>query len=581
MDILKNPFHILGATPRDNRHSIIELAEERSLLSDADECMEAQSILIHPRRRISAEVAWLPGIDPTLSDEVLTHLDTPNRNLLNITGLTHIARANLLTTGLSRLPNLSSANIIEWILAIAQASKDINPEIVCATLNEDRRASGFPEIIDLSAIGDEIRKQKNYYRQVLSSVLESLSVPERASVLTQTIESSIEVGKTRCPVLIEDLILSYELGVQNSLEQKRRIIEAQDEQLRVMVDIGNPDATLQPIVNQLIQTLKEWDTIAQPIQLSRRSRGERHTDSSEIAWRIRRLAIDLFNEYSKLDFSLKITNMLLEVFAEVPEIVERLTEDLKALKINSQVEKLKNASDAGQSDSTLTPMVNQLIQSVKSWNTTTQPVEANSRVAFTVREVVLHLCNEHRKLDFAIQITNALIGVFNASSAGVEVVTRLTEDKATLVGMKKFEKINAQGKNLIKTADLQRPDYTLSPMVNQLIETVKTWEPSTQTVETNNNVASTVGSIAFYLWSQYQKRDFAIQITNALIGVFSGTYGMDEVNNQLKTNLSVYQMNIEWKEVTINPPNRGRTGCLLQIVIFAVIGLIVALLQGC
>ena len=400
-------------------------------------------------------------------------------------------------------------------------------------------------------------------------------------MLTQTIESSIEVGKTRCPVLIEDLILSYELGVQNSLEQKRRIIEAQDEQLRVMVDIGNPDATLQPIVNQLIQTLKEWDTIAQPIQLSRRSRGERHTDSSEIAWRIRRLAIDLFNEYSKLDFSLKITNMLLEVFAEVPEIVERLTEDLKALKINSQVEKLKNASDAGQSDSTLTPMVNQLIQSVKSWNTTTQPVEANSRVAFTVREVVLHLCNEHRKLDFAIQITNALIGVFNASSAGVEVVTRLTEDKATLVGMKKFEKINAQGKNLIKTADLQRPDYTLSPMVNQLIETVKTWEPSTQTIETNNNVASTVGSIAFYLWSQYQKRDFAIQITNALIGVFSGTYGMDEVNNQLKTNLSVYQMNIEWKEVTINPPNRGRTGCLLQIVIFAVIGLIVALLQGC
>ena len=85
MDILKNPFHILGATTRDNRHNIMELAEERSLLSDADECMEARSILTRPRRRIAAEVAWLPGIDPTLSDIVLRNLDSPNQNLLNIT----------------------------------------------------------------------------------------------------------------------------------------------------------------------------------------------------------------------------------------------------------------------------------------------------------------------------------------------------------------------------------------------------------------------------------------------------------------------------------------------------------------
>ena len=77
MDILKNPFYILGATPRDDRHRIMDLAEERSLLSDADECMTAQSTLIHPRRRISAEVAWLLGVDPDLSDEVLNRLNTP------------------------------------------------------------------------------------------------------------------------------------------------------------------------------------------------------------------------------------------------------------------------------------------------------------------------------------------------------------------------------------------------------------------------------------------------------------------------------------------------------------------------
>ena len=471
MDLLKNPFHILGATARDNRHSIMELAEERSLLSNADECMAARSILIHPRRRISAEVAWLPGVDPTFSDEMLRHLDSPNQNLLNITGLTHIARANLLVSGLSRLPNFPTSNIVEWILAIAQASEAINSETVYAILNEDHRASGFPEITDLSAIDDEIRKQRSYYRQVLTSVLENLSVTERARVLTLAIEWSIGNDKPRCPILIEDVILSYELGVQDFLEKKQKIIEAQDEKLRAMVDAKNPDTTLQPIVNQLIEAVKEWDTIAQPIQLSKRSRGERHTASFEIAWRVRNLAIDLFNDYGKLDFSRKIMNMLLEVFAEVPEIVERIKVDLEALEkqailtgslekfeeINTQVEKLKDASDAKQSDYTLTPMVNQLIQTVKTWNTSTQPVEANEAVAFVVRGIALHLWNEHQKLDFAIQITNMLFEVFVSSKGvGVEVATRLTEDKAALI------KIDAQRKLI----DAERRRDTTQPTID-------------------------------------------------------------------------------------------------------------------
>ena len=438
MDILQNPFRILGATTRDNRHRIMELEEERSLLSDPDECRAARDTLINPRKRISAEVAWLPGVDPKTSAEVLRYLDTPNQNLLNIarvipnlgirglvpaisqnllniTRATHIARANLLITGVSRLPNLPSSSIVEWILAIAQTSEAINSETVRAILNEDRRASGFPEITDLSVIDDEIRKQKSYYRQVLTSILESLSVTERASVLTQTLEPSTGIAQPRCPILIEDLILSYERGVQDSLEQNRKIIEAQDEKLRAMADAKNSDTTLQPIVNQLIQAVKEWGTLAQPIQLSKRSRGERHTASFEVAWRVRELAIHLFNEYGKLDFSQQITNMLKEVFTEVIEVDERITEDLKALEnqahvkksfekfedIEAQVEKLKAASDAKQSDYTLTPMVNQLIQTVKSWNPSTQAVEANNAVAITVRNIALHLWNEHQKLDFA------------------------------------------------------------------------------------------------------------------------------------------------------------------------------------
>ena len=595
MDIFQNPFYLLGATPRDNTHRILELAEERSLLSDPDVCAAAGKTLAHPRDRVAAEVAWLVGVDPVRSTEVLRQLDAPDRNLLNVSGLTPIARANLLTSGLSRLSHLPSSNIVEWILAIAQSSEAINPETVCATLNADRRVFGFPEITNLSTINEEIQKQKSYYSQVLTSALKNLAIIQQASVLTQAVEGATGNGKSICPILIEDLILSYELGAQDSLEQKRKIIEAQDEQLRVMVDIGNPDATLRPIVNQLIQTVKEWDTLAQPIQLISKSRGERHTDSIEIAWQIRELAIHLFNEYSKLDFSRQITNMLKEVFAEVPEIAEQIAGDLIKLEeqahlaksmekfeeVNTQVEKLKTAADARQPDYTLSPMVNQLIQSVKSWDTT-QSVDANSGVAFTVREVALHLCNEHRKLDFAIQITNALIEVFNASRVGVEAMTRLAEDKTTLIGMKSFEEINTQVENLKAAADAKQPDHTLTPLVNQLIQSVKSWDTTTQTVDANNAVAIIVRNIALHLWNNHEELDFAIQITNALIGAFQGVHGMDEVNNQLsqdRTTLSA--MNIQRRQVIEQPSKDGWMGCVWIIVIFIVLAIIGALSEGC
>ena len=612
MDLLKNPFHILGATTRDNRHRIMELAEECSLLSDADECMEARSVLTHPRNRLSAEVAWLPGVDSSLYDKILRHLDSPSQNLFNITGLTHIARANLLISGLSRLPNLPSSKLVEWILTVAQASEAINSDLLRSTLNMDRRASSFPEITDLSAIEDEIRKQKNHHRQVITSVLENQLITEQARVLTMALEISTGNGRHQAPILIEHLILAYELSVQDSLEQKQKIIKAQDEKLRATVDAKNPDTTLQPIVNQLIQTVKEWDIIAQPIQLSKRSRGERHTASFEIAWRVRDLAIYLFNEYGKLDFSQQIMNMLKKVFAEVIEVDERITEDLKALEnqvhitksfenINTQVEKLKEASDARQSDYTLTPMVNKLIQSVKSWDTT-QPVEANNAVAFTVRNIALHLCNEHQKLDFAIQITNALIGVFRGVYGMSEVNSSLNADIRTLSRIKseqeqnrksveKFEEINAQAERLKAASDMEHPDYTLTPMVNKLIQSVKSWDTATQPIEANNAVAFTVRNIALHLCNEHQKLDFAIQITNALIGVFRGVYGMDEVNQKLSEDITTLTNISEQhrRQKQYRSEDRGLSGCLMDriigyAVIFGIGGLLVligGLMEGC
>jgi hypothetical protein len=85
------------------------------------------------------------------------------------------------------------------------------------------------------------------------------------------------------------------------------------------------------MVNQLIQVVKNWDTVAQPIQISTKSRGLDHDASRRVAGLVRGLAIHMFNKHGKLDFSRQLTNMLQEVFAEVGEVAERTAEDADAL----------------------------------------------------------------------------------------------------------------------------------------------------------------------------------------------------------------------------------------------------------
>ena len=331
MDLLQNPFHILNASPRNNRRRIMELADERSLLLDSSECMEARSDLTNPRKRLSAEVAWLPGIGPKRVVELLSLLESSPTDLLTVDNLSSIARANLLASGLARLPDHNADDVAEWILKISWAFEDLDPAELSVIINEERVVSGFPEVSDLSAVEAEIQERRRHYRQVIKSALDNLSPKELVEAVTVAVESATDDGDEHGPILIADLIGSYEVEAQGFLDKEEGNIRALVEKLRAAVDADRPDSTLAPMVNQLIQIVKNWDTVAQPIQISTKSRGLDHDASHRVAALVRDLAIHMFNEHGKLDFSQQLTHMLQEVFAEVGEVAERTAEDADAL----------------------------------------------------------------------------------------------------------------------------------------------------------------------------------------------------------------------------------------------------------
>ena len=251
---------------------------------------------------------------------------------MGINTLTPIARANLLAARMLRLPDYTSDVAAEWILAITQTFETINPSEVRTILNAERRESGFPEITELSDITSEIQKRRHYYQRVIKFILDNILSPKECVRAVMIIIESVTGSDTNhWPVLVEDTVDAYEERAETFLETKEKNIEVQDKKIRIAADEETSDPAFHSMVDELLQTVGNWDVIAQPIQLNRNRQGLRHNASHNVADRVRQLAIFLFNEYGELDLSQEILNVLQEVFTEIPAIAERITADLNAL----------------------------------------------------------------------------------------------------------------------------------------------------------------------------------------------------------------------------------------------------------
>ena len=548
MDLLQNPLHILNATTRDNRQKIMALAEERALFLDPNECTQARLDLIHPRKRLSAELAWLPGAEPEHASEALRYLEsspemlfgihalTRFKNILGVDRMIPIAQANLLAAGLSRLPDYSSDDVVgwiisEWIVEIAYVFENIDIEAVRTVIDEERIVPGFPAITDLSAVETEIQERRHYYRQVITLTLNNLPIKECARAVTRVVVAAANNEKNSRLTLVNDLVDWYEIYVQESLEKEEANIEVLDEEIRAAVNTEIQNLAVAQMINRFVQAVKNWDSFVQPIQINKKIQGLSHDASYRVAARVRRLAVDLFNKHDRLDFSQQLTNMLQEVFAEVDEIAEYLAEDARTLaefaeqrkqrvKIEALIEKLRTAADGQSSDSILVPMVNQIIQAINNLDTASQSVEGHL-IATSVRDLAVDLFNKHDKLDFARQLTYTLQRVF----AGVdEIAEYLAEDARTLAEFaeqrKQRVKIEALIEKLRTAADGQSSDSILAPMVNQLVQDINNLGTVAQSVE-GHLIAISVRDLAVDLFNKHDKLDFSRQLIHMLQGVFA------------------------------------------------------------
>lgn len=332
MDILENPFSVLGATTRDNRRRIMELADEKNLLSDGELGTNACSALTNPRRRLAAEIGWLPGLGPRRVSEMVELIESDFKEIFGLLNVSPLAHTNLMAAAMARsLESDEALEIEEWVYGLVDTYEEIDAESVMSMLNEDREVAGFPIITDLNAVEMELGGRRQHYVAVLKAFYDQLLTDDMVEELASVVETVTENGEKSAPILIDDLVDSFEVDAQEFLERETKNISSLIAQIRTVAEDEHDEAELSELVTTLDRVVKNWDRVAQPIQVSARSRGLDHELSHNVAAKIRSVAVELFNEHGHLNVSQRLTAINQEVFAEVDSVVEQTTEDSAAL----------------------------------------------------------------------------------------------------------------------------------------------------------------------------------------------------------------------------------------------------------
>jgi len=325
-DLHLNPFWTLGATTRDDRRRIVALAEEKSLKLDHDLCQKARADLTNPRVRLTVEMSWLPGVSPKKAFQLANQIISDPMSVRAESGLPSLAHANLLVASFTAVDGEDDPeHISEYIQEIANLADELSIDEIMRDINEDRAVAGFPEIKAEDQIEQELKERKRYYRDTIKNTLNRLPPKKLVQAMTMTVESVTDDGEYHAPELIDDLVDSYEVETQAFLQREAENVQKLVQVTRDSAKSG--EVAVKPLIDKLESVVRNWDLVAQPIQVSAKARGIEHEGSQELAYSIRSLAIDLFNEHNLIAQSQRITRLLQEVFAELPEVMERVEKD--------------------------------------------------------------------------------------------------------------------------------------------------------------------------------------------------------------------------------------------------------------
>jgi hypothetical protein len=325
----QNPFWVLWVSTRDPSQRIVESAEEKALFLDPEDCESARATLTNPRKRLAAEMSWLPGVSPARAWQVAGDLRDGSADDRLAAGFPPLARCNALASAIELASaDASPAELSERIVALAESADEIETRLIFDHINEDRTIAKFPLVRDVTVIDEEMAERWRAYRNAVRDFLDRQPTSTLVATMNAVADRTTNNG-TRLPArLIEALLDGYEVETQS-------FVDAAMSTLRGLLDKaktpGSDETAIRATLASVWKLADNWNLVLRPVQLVSKARGLDHSQSMDFAIAIRELGLHLNNDRAMPRIAKDLSLTLQSKFSALAEFAEQLGEDVTTL----------------------------------------------------------------------------------------------------------------------------------------------------------------------------------------------------------------------------------------------------------
>ena len=313
-DLRTSPFYVLGVSPRDDR-TTIEDAKETAIsdgrLSET-EALRLQQLLMAPRPRLGAELAWLLGVAPNRARKLIGEGST---TVEDTAGLPPLAAANIAAHRCAQ--NLAPAH--PDLLVSFYARND--EEETLSLLNPERRTSGFPEV-RRELMHEALQELMHAHTAALIVFITGQPNPGRS--LLEILQKHFIDGSNVVSFLDElvdrfdewaaDPIRYFESAISETLDRIQKDPASLDEPLRAFS-----------------LAIDGWSSVAAPRQFIMARRHLKDARTEQLLPKIRGVCLHLHNDLGDPKTPLAITKAALPAFEGSPDHIQLLRADLQTL----------------------------------------------------------------------------------------------------------------------------------------------------------------------------------------------------------------------------------------------------------
>ena len=341
--VATNPFATLQVSTRDHATRIMEAADERSLTIDEKLCQQARATLINPRRRLDAEIGWFPGVAPGVALRAAAASSIVHALEMPLSGL---AMANGLSIGARASQPSGVEGLRMFLEGMVKAVDETRAGQLQREINEDRAISGFPTVSSGETVEQVLQERFSALRMELLDVFDRAPTAQMAEAMHRSIEPLAAAG--RFPDFLHDIVDDYALRARPFMTMQTESVERLAAKARVVA--GHSPHALVPLIEAIGEIIETWEELTYPIQKSATARGQTDEESERLAFVVRSLSIDLFNQHDLIDESRRLSEMVAASFSTLPRVADKIAEDSAALENIAEKARLKEAEIAYAAD---------------------------------------------------------------------------------------------------------------------------------------------------------------------------------------------------------------------------------------